>query len=169
ECRADQSPTPYVVSCPDSAERTTWANRFQTLNQRWVALNGQVDLYSISFALASLASSMAEGKTRAAQSLQDGLTSAQEALDFPVASYLAAFGVLQYQGTNIVDYVRGYAAIPQYELAGTSIAFAAAWLLSNGAMSRADVQDLMSKLASASTVSVGTKLYIDEYQYNSQW
>lgn len=169
ECRTDESPPFHFITCPASEDKAAWSMRFQSVSQRWVEMNGQPDLYASSFANAALASSHAEGLQNGDQSLQQALTSSGRALDFTVANYLAAFEVAEYQGQNIVEYVRGYATAPQYQVFASSIASTVGWLYANRALSQSDASDLMNRLLEDPNTDLAAKLSIEEYEYGSGW
>ena len=105
ECRTDV--TTSFGSCPPDAD--AWAARYQNVFQRWLALNGQLDLVVVSFGPAVLAATQAAGQASGASLLTAGLQQAGAPLDFNVANFLAAFDVLSYGGTSIVTYDRAYA------------------------------------------------------------
>ena len=45
ECRADQTPAAHVTVCPSATgDLTAWANRYDLMNERSVAMNGAPDL-----------------------------------------------------------------------------------------------------------------------------
>ncbi|MGD0675080.1 MAG: hypothetical protein ABSC94_06645 [Polyangiaceae bacterium] len=64
ECRSDEQPPPgYSTVCPAASDTATWMSRYQAVNQRWMAMNGSLDLTAVSFAVAALAPSRALGVT----------------------------------------------------------------------------------------------------------
>jgi hypothetical protein len=99
--------------------------------------------------------------------LQNTLAAANPPLDYAIAEYLAAFGILSYQGTNLVSFVRGYAKVPGYGLQGIEIANTALWLVSNGAMSRLDALSLLQSLASDPNVDEAAKLDVEDIRYQA--
>jgi V8-like Glu-specific endopeptidase len=167
ECRSDASPVAYAVTCPMGDDVTAWTKRFNAINQRWNALNGEVDLAAVSFGVASLQPSNGQGLAAGAMSLSDALASANVQIDFNVANYVAAFGGRSYAGHDLGDYVRAYAHVPHYELFGTSIASAALWLLQLGSMSAIDVKSILEQLAGDPNVTTSAKLYVEEVRYRS--
>jgi hypothetical protein len=165
ECRSDASAVPYGVVCPPPADATAWANRYLAANDLDVAMNGRADYYTVSGAIAHLQSSMAAGVTAGERSLQQVLDSTAPTLDLRLAYYLAAFGISSYAGTRISDYIVNYQRIPHYELQASYIAYAASWLVGNGAMERNDMVALAKKLMTDPDVDIGTKLSIEDFLY----
>jgi hypothetical protein len=163
ECRTDLSSPPPSSVCVDPA---VWADRFQRLNQAWVAQNGRVLLDTVSFAIASLATTHAEGITAGRTSLLNALSAAQTPLDLVLSPYLAAFEVNEYGGALVSAYVRGYRQVPHYELSATNIANAAGWLYDSGAFNQNDLSQMLSALDGDESVSLGTKLLVEELQYD---
>jgi hypothetical protein len=99
--------------------------------------------------------------------MSQALASANTLLDFTVATYLAAFQVDSYQGTNILSYVQNYKNVPDYALQGSNIANAALWLNNSGELSGSDTNAILKALASDPNVDLGAKLYIEQVQYQS--
>ncbi len=163
DCRSDSSAT-FAVCPPDVS---AWQQRFQSVNDAWVALNGQVQFNEVSFAVALLSTTMAQGQQDGESSLLGALQATQPVLDYNLAGVLAAFNVASYQGTNIEAFVRGYASVPDYGLQASAIVNAALWLNDNMVLSGSDTASLLSALASDASVDIGTKLYIEQVQYNS--
>ena len=161
------SATTYPTCPTDTA---AWAQRYQGAFNRIEALNGQLSLDLVSYAQAALASSTAVGQATASQMLQSALQAAnpQPPLDFSIASYLAEFSVLTYQGASVVDFVRNYSKVPDYGLNGAEIANALLWLVSAQAVDRADALAILQSLAADPNVDLGAKLYIEEIRYQSQ-
>jgi Trypsin-like peptidase domain len=163
ECRSDlKSPPPSSV-CVDSA---AWAARFQLLNQAWVGQDGRVLLDTVSFFIAHLSDTYDDGITAGRTSLSNALATAQTPLDLTLSPYLAAFQISQYGGTDVTAYVRNYRQVPHYELSATNVANAAAWLYDSGAFTKNDLAQMLSDLAKDSNVSLGTKLLVEELQYD---
>jgi hypothetical protein len=165
DCRSDTM-APFHV-CPDSAGASTWLTRFGAVVDHWRAFNGQLALVEASFAPASLSPSMATGQEAGSRTLSQLLQAATPPLDFELAAYLAAFGILSYDATNLVDYVRGYKTAAAYALFGRDIVSAAVWLNHAHALSGSDTTTLLQALDADKTIDVGTKLYIDKILYNS--
>jgi hypothetical protein len=165
ECRADASPVPYGVVCPGADEASSWANRFQAMNRLWVALNGNTDLYPITFATAALASSLDAGRADGASRLSLALTSAGQVLDFGVAYYLAAFDVESYANVRTLDYLRSYTRSPHHELFARSIASAFLWLNHYGRIGQDEALTVLDRLMRSPNVGVGAKLAVEESQY----
>jgi hypothetical protein len=163
ECRSDAGSA--FPTCPSDAD--AWAARYQSMFNRWLALNGELDLSSVSFAPATLQASRAAGLLVGATTLMAGLQQAGAPLDFQVANYLAAFNVLSYGSQAIVKYDQGYASTPDYGLFGTNIASAAVWLFDNMALNRDDTIALLQSLWNDGNVDLGAKLYIEDVLYQS--
>src|SRR5439155_12930252 len=153
---------------PSDADKGLWSARFQGVVDHWRALNGSLELEAITFAQAALATSAAEGQQIAADKLQVALAAAQPPLDFGLARYLAAFGVDTYGGTRMVDFVRGYAKVPHYELNTFNIVLTALWLNKAGTLPGPDTVNILSQLAQDEKVSLGQRLYVAEIQSNSK-
>ena len=167
ECRTDaQTPSSGAV-CPGPMDVTLWQQRFAAMNAAYVALNGETLLTPVSFGIASLQPSKAAGTSAGASSLQQALSQASQPLDLNVANYLAAFSVASYQGTQTVSYVTGYASVPDYALYATDAASAAAWMLDNGMMTRDNGLQILAQLYADGSVDVGSKLYIEDFEYQS--
>jgi hypothetical protein len=167
ECRSDATPPPYGVVCPSGADAPAWATRYQAVNRLWVAMNGDTDLYPVSFGIAALGATKESGRADAAQSLQAALASAQQVLDFGTMNYLAAFEIKSYAGTGTVDWLAHYTERPRYQMFATNIVSAYLWFRSYGDVTVTDTRAVLDGLAADPDVSVGAKLYIDEIKYNS--
>jgi hypothetical protein len=165
ECRMDATPVPQGVLCPSQVDATAWANRYQSVNQRWIEMNGRLYLDGLSFGVAQLSDSVVDGFAAGAESLQQALSASQPLLDFDLAYYLAAFGIASYGGNDIGAYVKGYAATPGYELQAANIAGAAMWLYSHDLVDRTSALSVLSQLHDDPNVSVGAKLYIEDMEY----
>jgi hypothetical protein len=167
ECRADVPPGGFGV-CPGADTADAWRGRFQGVYDHWLALNGEHDLTPVTFALARLESSTAAGNGVAASKMQALLAASNARLDFGLASYLAAFDVTSYAGTDLVSFVRGYASQPHYELGATSIVVSALYLNKASALAPTDALSVLTSLAGDAKVAIGPKLYIEEIRYNSK-
>jgi len=169
ECRLDADPVPYGVVCPSGSDATAWTNRFRKINQRWLDMNGQPDYYSITFAIARLQPGYNAGIFAGTQELQQIVTAASPVLDLSLAYYLAVFNVTSYNNVTIKDYLVNYRSILHYELSDDSIAYGASWLYGNNRLSKSDMLQILTTLYSDPSVSLGTKLGIEEmkYQYNA--
>ncbi len=163
ECRVDLPQPPPNSVCTDAA---AWAARFQKVSEAARALNGQLSLDAVSFAIAELSSTRDAGTAAASASLSAALAEAQTPLDFPLTPYLAAFGIKTYEGVSVADYVRNYHQVAHYELAASSVANAAAWLYDSGAFSKEDLGGILSALDGDPSVSLGSKLLVEELQYD---
>jgi hypothetical protein len=164
ECRADIQ-TDFAV-CPE--DRTAWQARFQAVYDRWRAFNGTLDLDSLTFAQAALASSFSDGLQAGTQRLQQRLAQANAPLDLNIAAYLAAFQVDSYMGTPLLDYVRGYAGVPGYTLAATAVAAGALWLNRWMQLGTTDEQSILNALLGDPRVPVGAKLYVEDLLYKAK-
>jgi hypothetical protein len=89
-------------------------------------------------------------------------------LDPLLANYLAAFGIMSYARQDTLAYVTGYRNVPYYGRQASSIASAAAYLYSQGSLSKSDVMLLFSALHADQGVSIGSKLSIEELQHYYQ-
>jgi hypothetical protein len=165
DCRSDTM-APFHV-CPGSEGTSAWLARFGAVVDHFRALNRQLALDEASFAPASLSPSMAAGQSAGARTLTQLVLVATPPLDFELAAYLAAFGILSYEGTSLVDYVRGYTKAADYAFFGRDIVSAAVWLNHADALSGSDTETLLQTLDSDKTIDVGTKLYIERVLYNS--
>ena len=162
ECRTDLSqPFPGEV-CSDTA---AWAARFQQVNETARALNGQVSLDAVSFAIAALSLTRAAGVTAGRASLSAALAEAQTPLDLLLTPYLAAFDIETYGGVSVAAYVRGYRQVAHYELAASNLANAAGWLYDNGVFTKADLGQMLRDLDGDPNVGLGSKLLIEELAY----
>lgn len=162
ECRTDlRQPSPLRV-CREAA---AWRARFQRLSEAARALNGQVSLNAVSFAIAHLAATEAEGRTDGRGSLSVALSEAHTPLDLHLTPYLAAFGIATYAEMSVAAYVRGYRQVSHYELAASNLANAAAWLYDRGEFTKAELRQMLQDLANDASVSVGSKLLIEELRY----
>ena len=165
ECRYDETLPAYGVVCPSASDTSAWANRFQMMNQLWVAMNGNADLTPVSFGIAALSSSKAAGLSAGATSLDAAVTSAGQALDFSVANYLSAFAVPSYAGNDTLTWLRAYKTQPDYALYATSIASAFLWSTDNGRIDSTEARSVLADLAGNGNVTVGSNLYIQYQQY----
>jgi V8-like Glu-specific endopeptidase len=165
ECRTDEPASSLGTVCPSSPELAAWTQRFDGVNAATVALNGQVDDYAVSFAIAALSADIDAGYAAGAKSLVAALESASYPLDPDSAQYLAAFGIGSYAGTSLVTYVEGYAKIPEYDRQAGDLAYAIVNLEEATLLPSGEAASLLSALASDPTVDVGDKLYIESLQY----
>jgi V8-like Glu-specific endopeptidase len=166
ECRSEALSTSGGTFCPTGDDATAWTNRFQAVNQQWWTMNHQLDLFSVSFAIASLQSSRMDGTDAGALSLGQVLSAEAPPLDFLLANYLAAYKIHDYMGKNIADYVTHYRDATHYELQSTSIASAGLWLYSMGSFSRDQALSILSQLSGDPNVAVGTKLFVESEQFD---
>jgi S1-C subfamily serine protease len=165
DCRADAPAVPFGVVCPSGSEATAWKNRFMSANQLWLAMNGQLDYYSVSFAVAHLQPTMSAGTSAGAQNLQLAAAASTPVLDPVLAYYLAAFNVSSFDNTDIRSYVINYQNVPHYELDGTYFVSAGDWLYNNRSLDKNGLLTLLSGLYSDPDASVGTKLSAEDSKY----
>lgn len=164
ECRTDAPAPAYGVVCPSSTDQATWSNRYQSMNNLGLAMNGIPDYGSVSFAIAALQSTMAAGTTAGAASLQLVLGNVAPTLDFELAYFLAAFAINTYSGTRISDYIVSYKNVPHYGLQATYIAYAASWL-TGSSISEAELITLVKQLMADPTVDIGSQLSLEDFLY----
>ena len=165
ECRGDEAPVAYGTVCP-TADAALWTARFQKMNDLWVAMNGNTDLTPVTFGVAQLAPSKADGTMQGSASLQAALTAAgNPVLDFGLENYLAAFEVASYAGTDTLGWLRGYRQAPGYQDYGTSIASAYLWWWDNGVIGEDEAVAALKALLADPNVSISGKLYADEVLY----
>jgi V8-like Glu-specific endopeptidase len=165
ECRSDAGAGTGPQECP--LDPSAWQARFGKVNDAWVALNGQTQLYPVSFGAQSLASTKADGIDAGSAALLQTLNAVSEPLDLGVANYLAVFGIPSYAGTQTVPYVLGYAKVADYPLQATDAASAVLWLLQNGLVTRDEAVGVLKNLYGDASVDVGTKLYLEDVLYQS--
>ncbi|MGC4119772.1 MAG: trypsin-like peptidase domain-containing protein [Myxococcales bacterium] len=165
ECETDASAPIHATACPSMEERSAWTSRYWAMNQAWRDLTGELHLAAVSFGISSLQSSKREGVEEGARNLLLALEQADAPLDFNVASYLAAFQVSSYAGTELKTYVLEYSKVPGYDLFGTSIPSTALWLNSAHKLASQDLKDLLAKLSADPNVTIGTQLYVEDYRY----
>lgn len=166
ECRTDISSGPYGAVCPTGSDATNWANRFKGINQLRNNMNGQIDYSSVSFAIARLQPTMSAGTNAGAQALQQAIGGPnQPVLDYLLASYLAAFNITSYNNSNIKDFVVNYQTGLHYELQATNIVSAGDWLWYYNWINKNDMVYILTSLHADPNVSLGTKLSVEELQY----
>ncbi|MBJ6723441.1 trypsin-like serine peptidase [Geomesophilobacter sediminis] len=165
DCRSDIGQGQAGVMCPPASETAAWVNRFNKMNQAQIAMNGAMDLYSVSGAIAQLQSTKAQGYTAGAQALAQAVSQTKPVLDFQVASYLAEFNIMGYGGQSVADYVANYSGDPVYAIEGVYVADAELWLNSKGAVSAQGLASFLSRLHDDPNSTVGTKLFIENYQH----
>jgi hypothetical protein len=136
------------------------------MNQLWLGMNGQPDYSAVSSAIAALQPSWDDGVSAGAQSLQQVLAVANPVLDYRLASYLAAFAIESYGGTQIATYVANYKQVPHYELQANNIAYTAGWRYTNRNMTKAQLQSFLQQLFAEPNISVSSRLAIEEFLYD---
>lgn len=169
ECRTDETTTLVAKGCPSSDDIALWKTRFQQTNQLYVSANGAPQFSLVSFDVAALSPSKADGIQAGAAGLQQVLAATKLPLDFTVANFLAAFEVTAYDGSSVPDYVTGYRKRPDYEFSAQTIASAAGWLMDNGLVSKETTRGIFSDLMGDPKVTTGASLYIEQFQYDERW
>ncbi|OGU13197.1 MAG: hypothetical protein A2076_07990 [Geobacteraceae bacterium GWC2_53_11] len=165
ECRTDIGSEPYGGVCPTGSDATAWENRFKAINQRWLDMTGEPDYDSVTFGMASLKSSFYLGQAAGAVELQKIVTATAPVLDPSLAYYMAAFNLPTYSGVTIKDYLVNYRNVLHYELSDDSIAFGFRWLNINQKLPWNDMLSLLTGLYNDPDVSLGTRLAIEDLQY----
>jgi hypothetical protein len=165
ECRTDAYQEPYGVVCPAAQEVSAWHDRYQSVSRLWVTMNGTVDYYTVSSAVARLYGSVSLGATAARDSLLQAIGDVNPVLDYELAYYLAAFAIDSYDGIVIKDYITNYRQVLHYELQADYIAYAATWLYAHHSMSKTDLVAFLKQLMSDPKSSVGTELDIEAALY----
>jgi len=160
-------PTAPGTVCPSPSDVLLWQQRYAQMNAAYVTLNGQNWLDPVSFGVAALSSSKATGMAAGASSLQQALNGAAQPIDLGVSDYLAAFAVPSYRGTNVPNYVTGYATVPDYAIDAGDAASAAVWLVDNDLLSRDQALAVVAQLYADPSVDVGDKLYIEDVEYEA--
>jgi len=136
------------------------------MNDLRVAMNGNTDLTPVTFGVAQLAPSKADGTMQGSASLQAALTAAgNPVLDFGLENYLAAFEVASYAGADTLGWLRGYRQAPGYQDYGASIASAYLWWWDNGVIGEDEAVAALKALLADPNVSISGKLYADEVLY----
>jgi hypothetical protein len=130
-------------------------------------MNGTFDYNALSFAMASLQRSRSLGVAAGQQELGRAVGDAQPALDVSLAYYYAAFDITSYRGRSIRDYIVDYRHILHYELQALRIAYASGWLSSYAHLDRNASRDIFRALLNDRNVSVGSKLALEDYLYES--
>jgi len=167
-CSTETPSADYQV-CPKNEVAAAWTTRFQRTFDAYRAMNGQLYLDMVTYAPALLQTSSTDGANLARSNLQHVLSETNPPLDFSLSSYLAAYGLRDYAGTNLVDYVRNYSKAAHYEQFVSSIALTALYLNNDGnALSFDETKTLLARLATDEKASLGGKLYIEEIRYNSR-
>ncbi len=149
--------------CPDDA--AAWVQRYQAVYDHWIALNGDLELEMLTFGMAALMPT--NGQATATQNLQAALAAANPPFDFNIAFYLATFNVPSYAGVTTLDFLNAYKTFPDYALSGTQIVQTALSLYQNQELGSTAALNLLQTLAADPTIDIGTKLYIEDVQYQS--
>jgi hypothetical protein len=167
-CTPSTSTSSWGV-CPDEAAKTAWRERYQQLSFRQQELNGKLWLDAVSFAQKGLESTEEQGVSVGREGLSQALDSARPPLDLALARYLAAFEIKTYDGKKTLDFLRAYAEIPHYALSVPDIVFTAIWLNRQKALGGPEIEALLAGLVEDTSIDLGSKLLIEEVQYNSGW
>jgi V8-like Glu-specific endopeptidase len=165
DCRSDASSVSYGRLCPSGGEATSWYNRFKGVSQRWQDLTGQPDYHALTFAIARLQPNFSSGVTSGGMQLQQVTAANSAPLDLSLAYYFAAFNIASYGAVNIKEYVSGYAKVSHYELSGTDIAYALAWLYSTNRLTKLELSAALNALGHDPLSDVGTRLAVEEISY----
>jgi V8-like Glu-specific endopeptidase len=166
ECRVDASAAAYATVCPSTADAASWSDRYDAMNQAWVAMNGNTDLSPVSFGVAALSLSKTAGLDAGAARLTAVLAAVGSPIDFSIANDLAAFGVESYAGGDSLAWLRSYPGVADYQLYASSIASAFLWWNDNGQVAQDELVLVLGKLVLDPNVSIGSKLYIDQAAYD---
>jgi hypothetical protein len=161
ECRVDAPPVPYAQVCPDDSARTEWADRFRRMNQKWVEMNGNTDLFPVSFGIAALQTDHDSGQVAGAAEMMQALGAAQQPLDFSIANYLAAFAVESYAGAPSLDWLRAYDSRPDWKRGAYSIASAFLWWRDDLVINDDELLKVLDRLEHDPGVDTHAKLYVD--------
>ena len=165
ECRLDAQPAAFATVCPDSSAGAQWADRFRRMDQRWVEMNGNTDLFPVSFGIAALQADHDSGQAAGAAALTQALDDAQQPPDFGIANYLAAFAVDSYGGARSLDWLRAYDTRPGWTRDAYSIASAFLWWSDNHAINDDELLKVLGRLDHDPDVDVRGKLYVDMALY----
>jgi hypothetical protein len=165
ECRKEAVASGSV--CPEESSRDAWQKRYQQLNDWQTKLNGMADYPSVSFGIAALEATEAQGTAAGADALENVLAAAAPSLDFELAYYLAAFSINRYGDATISNYISNYRTTPHYELNAKAIAYAATWLYGNGTLNATRVMSILNELHTDAKVDLGAKLAIEDLLYES--
>ena len=169
ECRVEETSatTSSGQVCPDAGDISLWQKRYQAINAATIALNDQPSLYEVGFGSQALAASNAAGLSAGASAVQQALGQASVPMDLFVAYYLSAFAITSYEGNQTTSYVTAYKSLPDYALSATYAAGAAVLLANNGLMTGSQALAIVEALYGDSTVDLGTKLYLEDIEYQS--
>jgi len=146
-------------------QRAAWTVRFQQMNNRWVAMNGNTYLYPVSFGIAELQYDRSSGLAAGAANMVQALDDAQQVMDFGIANYLASFAVDSYGGGSSLAWLRDYAKRPGWTLGAHSIASAFGWWNANGIVGDDELLKVLQRLDHEPGVDVGAELYVDMVLY----
>jgi hypothetical protein len=80
ECRSDSSSNPGDALCPSNT--SDWASRYVAINQHWESMNGSMDYYSLSYAIARLQMTQKDGVSAGSKALQQAIGAVNPKLDF---------------------------------------------------------------------------------------
>lgn len=165
DCGKDGAPA-AATSCPMGDDKAAWTARFEALFHQNQALNGALWTSAITTCLAAMEPSQ-ELATQVVRARLANLALENPPLDFNLASFLVAYDVDTFEGIAVSDFIRYYDRTPHYELEADAIAAAATWLVHYRRMTFDDFVDFSGRLQSDPSVSLGAKLAIDEYRWES--
>jgi hypothetical protein len=168
ECRTDvgEEEEESPKECPEE-ERAAWFARMQAVNGKQRALNGSPDLYALSFAIEALSTTQEEAERTARDNLRAAFAEAEPALDFPLASYLTAYGIDSVGSESTRALIMSYARVPFYERYAWEIAVSALWLHGSDLLSRAQALKIVRQLYRSDEISLGARLRIEELLYEA--
>lgn len=167
ECRRDVPEPPHALSCPEAAVLDVWRTRLETVTRKQRAFNGSVDLFPISIAIEGFAEDQAAAEHAARTNILAALGETQPPLDFSLASYLAGYGIEDYDRQSTREWIVKYSQVPHYERSAWDITLGALWLYDAGALDAKRALGIARQLYENDQVSLGDKLRIEEVLYNS--
>ena len=156
--------------CPASpADIQNWQTRYTEVYDVLLALNAQLDFDMVTTGPAGLQSTQAAAQSVALADLQEALAAAQPPVDFTISATCAQpqIGLDPCDGVDLAEYLFSYPTVPDYGLQGTNIVNTLMALNASSKLSGSDTITLLQNLANDSHIELGTKLYIEQIQYNS--
>lgn len=168
ECRTDVGELAQASpkECPTD-ERAQWLARLSAVSQKELALNGSLDLSAISYSTESLSDNQSSAEQTARTNILAALDAEKPAIDFSVASYLAAYGIVSYGSLTTRELFLNYKKVPFYERSGWEIAVSSLWLYSAGQLTREQALNNAKALYHDDKVSLGAKLRIEDLLYGA--
>jgi hypothetical protein len=164
-CFADPPEGRFGV-CPEGQE-DVWRGRFRAAADAWSGLYGDVWLDMVSYGPAWLATSSEEWIAAGQGALREALSKAGTPLDPGITAHLATFAIDEYEGKDVISYVKGYEDIAHYERSVKQLVRAARRLEEREALFEGDYATLLEDLADDDAVSLGDKLDIEAARYES--